>query len=89
MWFIRSTLNGQMFPNEKIEDIKYPGILKQLVVWLLTDEIIRVFAIVDYQILFSEIIIKFFNDKPSNYLYAYDRDLYGYFIPSDNDLNES
>lgn len=77
-----------MFPNEKIEDSKYPGILKQIVVWILTEEIIRVFAIVDCKILFSEILFKFFNDKPSNHLYAYDRDLYSYFISSDSDLNE-
>jgi len=47
MWFIRSTLNGKLFPNENIEDTKYPGILKQLIVWILTEEIIRIFALVD------------------------------------------
>ena len=64
MWFLRTTLQGKLFPNSKIEEGIFENTIKSLVVWVFEEEILVTFAKIDSEV-FLEILFMFFLSKPA------------------------
>jgi hypothetical protein len=61
------TLNGKAFPDNKIDESKFPSIVKHIVEWMLVEDIIKSFAKIDCKLLF-DILFKLFEGKLANVL---------------------
>ncbi|EGR30886.1 kinesin motor domain protein [Ichthyophthirius multifiliis] len=75
MWFLRTTLEGKMFPNDQIEEKVYINTIRSLVVWLFIEEILIAFLNYDSKI-FLDILFMFFEGRPALILREYDQNLY-------------
>ncbi|KAL4492586.1 hypothetical protein ABPG72_007699 [Tetrahymena utriculariae] len=79
LWFIRLTLQQKLYPNDQIEENKFPSALRTVVSWFFSDQVIIDFAKVDSAVYF-EVVYLLFVGKPANILREKDQLLFRYFL---------
>ena len=81
LWYIKMTLNGTMFPEEKISDERYKIVLRQMVVWIFVEENLKILIDIDPEIMFKILFI-LFQGKAQEILEEYDEDMVIFIIYS-------
>ena len=59
LWYIKITLNGELFPDDKIPDDVYNVVVRQMVVWIFVEENIKALIEFEPQITFNILLILF------------------------------
>lgn len=76
LWYVKMTINGIMFPEEKIPDERYEIVLKQMVVWIFVEENLKALIEIDPEIMFN-ILLLLFQGRPKEVLEQCDQDMVG------------
>lgn len=74
LWYIKMTINGVMFPEEKISDERYEIVLRQMIVWIFVEDNLKILIEIDSEIMFK-ILFLLFEGKAAEVLLQYNEDL--------------
>jgi hypothetical protein len=78
LWYIRTTLQGIMFPDEIIPPKDFNIVLKQMVVWMFVEENLKVLIYIDPFISF-EVLLLLFKGQPFQIIEDDTEDLWHFF----------
>ena len=74
LWYIKMTLNGIMFPEEKMTDERFKIVIRQMVVWIFVEENLKILIDIDPEIMFKILFI-LFQGRAQEIFEEYDDDM--------------
>ena len=57
LWYIKMTLNGIMFPEEKMTEERYKIVLRQMICWIFVEENLKILIEIDPEVMFKILFI--------------------------------
>lgn len=74
LWYIKMTLSGIMFPEEKMSEERYRVVLRQMICWIFVEENLRALIEIDPDIMYKILLI-LFQGQAMEVLQEYDEDM--------------